>query len=677
MKLKLFRYFFYFSVGSYFVLFLAVPNVVAQNDVMMQAFYWDVPVDDASRNGTWWDSLAVKSDELKQSGFTCLWLPSPAKGNWGIYDMGYGIYDHYDLGNYLQKGSVETRFGSRNELENMIEAMHDTMGGRPRMELLADIILNHIYGSEENMENNPAVKAYTFDEAVRQFVPYPSNEITWVLPNAQPGEYYIKIKGFGLDFSLPVFNRGYDLQVDYTGRGFSGSHFWEMEPNNGLGFYNCLPSSGITARGFIHYAGDVDEYLLQVDSVSDIVLKLTAFELSGNQWIWSDQTKGFYPVEIWYQGRSLAINHLQAHTATGIRYCEHTGPGEKNYQWNYHHFHPSDEDDWLGDWGMDDVIISNTKGYGNDLNTFSDSVQQRMNDWGRWLVEEVGFDGFRLDFVRGFQESYAASWINNLPEKDGRQRFIVGEYWGGAHRIHHWVNKMSELGTQVHAFDFPLKQLLTELCNGNAAFDMRKLNTAGLVRNAAGYGLSGSNVVTFLENHDTGKEHDKWVTKDWRLGYAYLLTHQGRPCVFYPHFFGVTLRDFNDGTHAVKIPSELKVEIQKLMFVRRIDLGGATAVLSEAGNPFPEDDAANVYVARRQGNGSKRGAIVVINNSEVTKGLWVDSTPGGWDDWSTQLLVNAFDQRQTTLVAADGRVWVEAPARGYVVYVLKDECIEY
>ena len=28
------------------------------DDVMMQAFYWDVPVDDQAKNGTWWDHLS-------------------------------------------------------------------------------------------------------------------------------------------------------------------------------------------------------------------------------------------------------------------------------------------------------------------------------------------------------------------------------------------------------------------------------------------------------------------------------------------------------------------------------------------------------------------------------------------------------------------------------------------
>ena len=94
------------------------------DDVMMQAFYWDVPVDEQAKNGTWWDHLSEIAPELRTAGISSLWTPIPAKGNWGIYDSGYGIYDHYDLGNYDQKGNVETRYGSRAELERMIGVMH-------------------------------------------------------------------------------------------------------------------------------------------------------------------------------------------------------------------------------------------------------------------------------------------------------------------------------------------------------------------------------------------------------------------------------------------------------------------------------------------------------------------------------------------------------------------------
>jgi alpha-amylase len=661
------------------VFLMSMTLVKAQKDVMLQAFYWDVPVDHTNLNGTWWDNLKNKSTDFKNIGITGIWVPSPAKGNWGIYDMGYGIYDHYDLGNYNQKGTVETRFGSRRELVSMIAAMHNVSGGQPRVEVYADIILNHIYSSEENEEVNPAVKQYVFDEAYRnatQYVPYPTNEIKWVIPAAQAGDYYIKFKGYHLDFTADFTARAYDLQIDYNNTGFNTCYSWEAEPNNGGGEYNIFPVSGQTVRAFINYQGDIDEFKVSAPGGKDIVIKLAARQQSGSNWNWARQTNGYYPFEVWYNGQNLASASLEARTNTHIFYPNHTGEGEKNYAWNYNHFHPVDANDWLGGWGGDE-IIPNTKAFGNDLNTYSATVETRMKDWGAWLSEEIKFDGYRLDFVRGFQESYAANWINSLPLLNNSQRFIVGEYWGADFRIRDWVYTLGSMGAIASGFDFPLKSSLTDLCNGDAGFDMRWLNHAGMIRNNSGNALPGNRVVTFLENHDTGKEHDKWVTKDWHLGYAYMLTHEGRPCLFYPHLYGVTLVDNHDPNLTLNIPASLNTELKKLIFARSTYLNGIISVLSQTGNPYPPENAANVYVARREGNGVKDGAIVVINNSNASKGMWVDATPSGWSDWSDNTLVNAFDNTITSKVYGDGRVWVEAPARGYAIYVLATDYVAY
>ncbi len=664
-----------------FALFLQVPlDIYAQNDVMMQAFYWDVPVDAVNKNGTWWDNLNAKAVGMKNAGITGIWVPSPAKGNFGIIDMGYGIFDHYDLGNYNQKGTTETRFGSRNELESMISVMH-TNG----IEVYADMVLNHLYTNDSESEANPAVKQYIFDEAYRnstQYQAYPTNEITWVIPNAAAGDYYIQIKGYLLNWTV-IGERGYDINIDWTGSGATGTPGWEFEPNNGSGNFNVFPASGNTIQAHIGAQNDIDEYKVTLSSANDIIIKLTAKRegVDANQnweWQWAAQENGYYPVAVWYSGNNLASTTLEAKTNTGVQYVTHTGTGEPNYSWNYTHFHPVDNNDWLGFQGSDE-IITNTKFFGNDYNTFDATVQNRFKDWGNWLVNQIGFDGFRLDFVRGFQEPYVADWVNSLPLKNGSQCFIVGEYWGADYRIKNWVNAVAAGGADVDGFDFPLKNTLKDMSNGNqSSFNMAWLNYSGLVRNNAGNSLPGTSVVTFVENHDTGKESDKWLIKDFDMAYAYTLTHEGRPIIFYPHYYGVTQIDAHDPSKTVTAPSSLQEELNKLMFTRKTYLGGSLNVLSETGNPYPSGDTYNVYVARRQGNGSKNGAIVVLNNNDTNiKGLWVDSSPTGYQNWANETLVNAFNPNETTVVQADGRVYVSAPARGYAIWVKNSEYVAY
>jgi alpha-amylase len=672
-------------------LMLLAITASAQNDAMMQAFYWNVPVDEVNKNGTWWTNLNGKANELKNAGITAIWIPAPSKGNWGISDMGYGVYDHYDLGNYNQKGTVETRFGSRAELETMITTMHSTANGKPRLNVYADIVLNHMYGkdvfeSSENEQNNPAVKQYVFDQAFRngtQYVPYPSNEIKWVIPaSAGTGDYYIKIKGYALNWSADANQRGYDLQIDYSGGGFNNIATWEAEPNNGNGAFNVFPGTGRTIQGLISASTDVDEYkVTKTSATAPIIIRLTARKYENSQWQWAAQENGYYPAEIWRNGVNLA-SQMEARTATNITYVNHTGTGEANYSWTYSDFHPVDNADFLTAWdsnGGNDAIIPNTKGFGNDFNTFSTTVKTRLKNWGSWMATTIGFDGFRLDFVRGFQADFAREWITNLPLLNGSQRFIVGEYWGPDVRIKEWVNALASGGADGDGFDFPLKSSLTGMCNGTGSgWDMSWLNHAGMVRNNNGNALPGTSVVTWLENHDTGKEHDKWVTKDWKMGYAYLLTHEGRPCIFYPHYYGVTLIDNHNPATTVTIPASLKSDINKLLFVRKTYLGGVLSVLSQTGNPYPSGDVNDVYIARRQGNGTKNGAIVVINDNDTqAKGLWVNSTPSGWQNWAGVTLVNAFNSAETVTVQADGRVYLAAPARGYAVYVRQNEYVAY
>jgi alpha-amylase len=702
------RNIYFFAIAIFFSF-----QLHAQNDVMMQAFYWNLPVNEAGKNGFWYDTLKAKIPAMKSAGIRALWMPPPSKGNWGISDMGYGIFDHYDLGAYNQKGSTETRFGSKAELQSLISTAHSTTGGIPYMDVYADVILNHTYGNNTDTEesgDNPSVKTYVFNKAISggtQRVPFPTNEIRWIIPNAAAGDYYIQIGGYFLNYSGAVGERGYDVKIKFTNNAapVQTTQQWEFEPNNGSGQFNVAQDQ-ITYSAHMQNNTDIDEYKVSLPSAHTIEVTLTARREGTNaqgqwEWQWAAQSNGYYPSAVWYNGTNLASTSLKAYTATNIHYVNHTGTGEANYTWAYNNFHPVDAADYLGDGGsteggFEDQIVPNTKWFGNDLNTFDATVQTRLKNWGYWLANTIGFDGFRLDFVRGFQTQMVSMWVNNLPLKTGGgQRFIVGEYFTGyKYRLKNWVTDLASQGTDADVFDFPLKNTLTQMTNGNgASFNMANLNHSGMVRDNSGNSLSGISVVTFLENHDTGKESDKWVAKDWKLGYAYMLFHEGRPCLFYPQYYSVTQVDNNNNAITVKAPASLQTDINKMMSLRSKYLGGSLIVLTEQGNPVTEPnpnntttfagDTWNVYVARRQGNGTKSGAILVMNNNDnLTRGIWVDNdgSPNGiatvgYADWKNQVLVNVLNPSQTVTVAADGRVHLYAPARGYSVWVLQSEYV--
>ncbi|MEH2143538.1 hypothetical protein [Nostoc sp.] len=80
------------------------------NGVMMQYFHWYIPPD-----GNLWNELKQKVKELADAGITSVWLPPAYKGTAGSYDVGYGVYDMYDLGEFDHKGSVRTKYGTKDE----------------------------------------------------------------------------------------------------------------------------------------------------------------------------------------------------------------------------------------------------------------------------------------------------------------------------------------------------------------------------------------------------------------------------------------------------------------------------------------------------------------------------------------------------------------------------------
>ena len=117
--------------------------------VMMQAFHWDCPRED-NREFAWWPFVRDRIPALATVGFTSLWLPPVHKAaNIGGASMGYDPYDYYDLGEFDQKGSVKTWFGSRQELADLIEEAHGH-----GMSVLADMVLNHNSGADAE-EVNP------------------------------------------------------------------------------------------------------------------------------------------------------------------------------------------------------------------------------------------------------------------------------------------------------------------------------------------------------------------------------------------------------------------------------------------------------------------------------------------------------------------------------------------
>ena len=113
----------------------------------MQCFEWYLKT-----NQDFWLKVSSKAEKIAELGITALWLPPAYKGIGGKDEVGYGVYDIYDLGEFDQKGTIKTKYGSKQEYLDCIMALKQA-----GIETYADIVLNHKMGADK-LQTIPATK---------------------------------------------------------------------------------------------------------------------------------------------------------------------------------------------------------------------------------------------------------------------------------------------------------------------------------------------------------------------------------------------------------------------------------------------------------------------------------------------------------------------------------------
>lgn len=108
-----------------------------KNGVMMQYFEWNLPND-----GRLWKHLKDDAKHLSEIGVTSVWIPPAYKAD-EQQDEGYATYDLFDLGEFDQKGTVRTKYGTKKEL---IEAIAELQ--KYKICVYLDAVMNHKAGAE-------------------------------------------------------------------------------------------------------------------------------------------------------------------------------------------------------------------------------------------------------------------------------------------------------------------------------------------------------------------------------------------------------------------------------------------------------------------------------------------------------------------------------------------------
>ncbi len=245
--------------------------------------------------------------------------------------------------------------------------------------------------------------------------------------------------------------------------------------------------------------------------------------------------------------------------------------------------------------GADDGQNGNDKNYDSarDWDHTNSQVQNMFKAYLKWMKGEIGYDGWRYDYVGGFHLKHVNDY--NTASKP---YFSVGEYWYGDAAV--LKTRVDDASKNTLLFDFA--NYYTAFRDGIGAGNYSKLINPGL----RGKGYS-KYAVLFVDNHDTFNRYasDYQVTDFLGKGdgssindaskvlqaNAYMLAMPGVPCVFYPHWV------------------KYKSEIQKMITARR-----AAGIHSESA--VNENPGSGYYEATVTG---KRGNVILYLGSSATK----------------------------------------------------------
>ncbi len=160
-----------------------------------------------------------------------------------------------------------------------------------------------------------------------------------------------------------------------------------------------------------------------------------------------------------------------------------------------------------------------------DLDHTNAQVQKNVKTYLDFLLNDLGYAGFRYDMVKGYAPEYTGIYNTSA-----QPTYSVGEYWDGdITKVIAWIDGTKQDGViQSAAFDFPMKYKINDAFTNSY---WEKLKEATLCNDAS----YARYAVTFVDNHDTYRD-DNALKNNICAANAFILTMPGTPCVFLSHW---------------------------------------------------------------------------------------------------------------------------------------------
>ncbi|WP_299455211.1 T9SS type A sorting domain-containing protein [uncultured Microscilla sp.] len=632
-------------------------------DIMMQGWYWDYPK--TADGYKWTDTLRLKAAELSAAGINYLWIPPHVRASFGNRSNGYDPQDLYDLGEY---GQGPTGLGTRLELDAMIAVLR-----RYGINPVGDMIYNHRDGGRP--ENNRAVAQYIKRYSnPNQNNPFPSDRYRCIIPlggksKNRAGTYYFKISS---KTGAPRFhNKPYKLYMQTNKKGYGGLNGLNESENNcpGTGAADTI-ELGRDMFATLDAGGcQADEFVLTINQDD--------FHCDGDTlYIYMSNPNGDYTdhyiYEVWNTARNKDIEK-------NMRYQTYTDftnlpSGRGGMRWR--HFKPNGTPtDLRGDW---DAMY-----FFYDYDQFVPATQRKLFRWTKWNWKKVGIRGLRMDAIKHFTPAFVGDLLDYLHDNGIDPGMVVGEWYGtNPDELKGWINnvlnsmdKDTKSAIQPKIFDFLLRDHLRQACD-LPDYDVRQLYN----ENLQAKGLSGFNIVTFVNNHDfrspidaANTNFNMLIKNDPMLAYTFVLSNNqlGVPTIFYPDYYGYQPGKFNYHPTGV---APMKARINQLIKVHKSYIFGANKVeyLNRFGSPYTQVNyfsgtANKTMIYQLSGGKAGKEVIVAINFSDQPLRVDHQIKPMAQGTRFTDVLGRSA--YPYAVVDGQNRIYVDLPARSYSVWV--------